>query len=141
MSPRIVIDTSVVVAGLRSNRGASFRLLSIVGQGRFQFCLSVPLVVEYEAAAKRQSRALGLTHADIDAFLDYICAVGEKRHVYFLWRPVLKDPGDDFVLELAVEAGCDSIVTHNVSDFDAATAFGVQVLTPAQFLRQIGELS
>jgi len=92
MPPRIVIDTNVLVAALRSRRGASFRLLSLSGGKHFDINISVPLLLEYEAAAKRIAREVGLTHNDIDDILDYICSVASHRQIYFLWRPLLKDP-------------------------------------------------
>jgi predicted nucleic acid-binding protein len=137
---RIVIDTSVVVSGLRSRQGASFRLLSLIGKSpAFEISLSVPLVLEYEDALKRQARELGLSHGDIDAVLEYFCSVANLHEVYFLWRPVLPDPSDDFVLELAAGAGCDSIVTFNVRDFAGAERFGLRVEGPRAFLKRIGE--
>lgn len=141
MEPRIVIDTCVLVVALRSRRGASFRIVSLVGRGHFEFCLSVPLVVEYEAAAKRHSRKLGLTYEDIEDVLDYLCRVGIHREVHFLWRPCLRDPGDDLVLELAVESESTYLVTHNVRDFTGAEKFDINVINPKEFLRVIGELS
>ncbi|MHC4451828.1 MAG: putative toxin-antitoxin system toxin component, PIN family [Planctomycetota bacterium] len=137
---RIVVDTNVVVAGLRSRRGAAFLLLRLFGKGRFQTVLSVPLVLEYEGAIKRQSRVLGLTHADIDDVLNFLCKVSEHRRIFYLWRPFLRDPGDDMVLELAVEAEAEFIVTHNLRDFAGADRFGVRVVTPQAFLRHIGEI-
>jgi putative PIN family toxin of toxin-antitoxin system len=137
---RIVLDTSVLVAALRSRRGASHRLLKLLGRGKFEVCISVPLVLEYESAAKRLSRSLGLRHTDIDDILDYICAVAEHRKIHFLWRPFLRDPSDDMVLELAVESECDYIITHNVSDFAGIRRLGLRALTPGEFLREIGEL-
>ena len=113
-------------------------VLSLVGRGAFELNVSVPLVFEYEDVAKRQARALGLTHEDVEDVLDYLCAVGHHRRIYFLWRPVLRDPRDDMVLELAVEAACDFIVTHNLRDFAGADRFGVQAVAPADFLRRIG---
>jgi putative PIN family toxin of toxin-antitoxin system len=138
MGPSIVLDTNVLIAGLRSRNGASFQLLSLVGESAFELNVSVPLVLEYEEVAKRESRALGLTHAEIDDVLDYLCAVATHREIYFLWRPVLRDAADDMVLEVAVEAGCDIVVTHNVRDFAGAERFGVRALTPGEFLKRIG---
>lgn len=86
--------------------------------------ISVPLVLEYEAVAKRQARELGLTFADVDDVLDYICSVADHRAIFYLWRPFLPDPTDDLLLELAVEAGADYIVTHNLRDFTGADQFG-----------------
>lgn len=100
----------------------------------------MPLLLEYEDAAKRISREVGLTHGDIDDILDYVCRVAHPHQIYFLWRPFLKDPGDDLVLELAVEGACDFIVTHNVRDFVGAERFGIRVVTPKEFLREIGAI-
>ena len=140
MLPSIVLDTNVLIAGLRSRNGASFRLLSVIGEAKFELNVSVPLVLEYEEVAKREARALGLTHAEIDDVLDYLCAVAIHREIYFLWRPVLRDAADDMVLEVAVEAGCDFVVTHNGRDFAGAERFGVSVATPGAFLTRIGVL-
>ena len=140
MPYQIVIDTNVLVGALRSRRGASFRLLSLLGGKDFEINISVPLVLEYEDAAKRNAREVGLTHGDIDDILDYICRVAHQCQIYFLWRPFLKDPRDDLVLEVAVEGGCDFIVTYNVRDFEGADRFGVRVVTPGEFLRAIGAL-
>src|ERR1700730_18569163 len=100
---QIVLDTNVLTAALRSQRGASFKLLSLVGVAPdFQINLSVPLVLEYEEVAKRQKEETGLTDPDIEDILDYLCSVANRHRIFFLWRPFLNDPGDDMVLELAV---------------------------------------
>jgi len=109
----------------------------MVGRGRFDLVLSVPLVAEYEAVSKHQSRQIGLTHTDLDDVLDYLCASAELRQIYFLWRPILRDPNDDLVLELAVEAQCSHIVTLNVRDFVPAETFGIEVIKPAEFLAEL----
>ena len=141
MRPRIVLDTNVLISALRSRRGASFHIVSLVGRGHFEFCLSVPLVVEYEAVAKRHSRQLGLTYGDIEEVLDYLCSVGLHRQVHFLWRPYLRDPGDDLVLELAVESESEYLLTYKPRDFIGAENFGISIITPKDFLRVIGEVS
>lgn len=96
--------------------------------------------MEYESVAKRQSRQLGLTHADIDDILDYLCRVGIQREIFFLWRPVLRDPKDDLVLELAVESECDYLITHNIRDFKGSEFFEIAVVTPKRFLEVIGHV-
>jgi len=138
---RIVLDTNVVVAGLRSRRGASHLLLSEVGRGRFEIALSVPLVLEYEDALLRHAGVTGLSRADVDAVIDYFCSVGHLQGIFFLWRPLLSDPKDDMVLELAVAAGCKTVVTHNVRDFKGSEGLGVVAVRPAEFLRRIEVLS
>jgi putative PIN family toxin of toxin-antitoxin system len=139
-TPQIVIDTSVLVAALRSRRGASYKLLGLIDSGKFVANVSVPLVIEYEEAAKRLVGQIALTARDIDHILDYICAVASHHAVFYLWRPLLKDPKDDMVLELAVSAGCDFIVTYNQRDFEGAEQFGIGIITPKEFLQEIGEL-
>lgn len=137
MKPRIVMDTNVFISALRSRNGASFKLLEMVGTGRFDLILSVPLFLEYEDVSKRQSRSLGLRHSDIDDILDYLCSAGELREIFFLWRPYLKDPLNDMVLEAAVESGCGYIVTHNIKDFAGVGRFGVKAIRPGAFLREL----
>lgn len=80
------------------------------------------------------SRELGLTFEDIDAVLNYLCSVGHHRMIYYLWRPVLRDPKDDLVLELAVESNADYLVTHNIRDFAGSERFGVRIVSPRDFL-------
>lgn len=140
MKYRIVLDTNVIVSALRSSQGASFRLLGLLGQGKFEFSVSVPLIFEYEDACNRQG-ASSLKPQEIGGIIDYLCLAGDRRQIYFLWRPCLKDPKDDLVLELAVESGCDFIVTYNQKDFAGSEKFGVRVLTPKEFLTLIGECS
>lgn len=139
--PRIVLDTNVLVAALRSGRGASHRLLALVGTGRFELCLTVPLVLEYESVAKRLPPRSPLSHEDIDGVVDYLCRVGKAQSVFFLWRPCLRDPKDDMVLEAAVAGSCEAIVTFNKRDFGGAYQFGIKILTPREFLEKIGGLS
>jgi len=137
----IVIDTNVLVAALRSNRGASHKLLLLIDSGLFDICVSVPLVLEYEAVVKRQIKDTALTEDDMEAILDYICAVAQSKKIHYLWRPNLPDPDDDMVLELAVAAGCTYIVTFNIQDFVEAEGFGVKIVTPKEFLKIIGAWS
>jgi len=138
--PRIVLDTNVLVAGLMSRRGASFRLLSCIDKGIFNLCVSVPLVVEYEDVLKREAIPLPLSLQDIEAVLNYLCKIAEHRQIHYLWRRVLKDPKDDIVLELALESQCKYIVTYNLRDFKQAVMFGIEALPPAEFLKKIGEI-
>jgi putative PIN family toxin of toxin-antitoxin system len=131
---RIVLDTNVILSTLRSRLGSSFRLLSLVGQARFMLQISAPLVAEYEAVLKRGQ--LALSHAQIDDIIDFICANSEHHQIFYLWRPVLKDPDDDFLLELAVKAQAH-IVTWNLDDFKKAGTFGITVITPKQLLDEL----
>ncbi|MDT5123411.1 MAG: hypothetical protein QOC96_2893 [Acidobacteriota bacterium] len=137
---QVVIDTNVLLAALRSQRGTSYRLLSLVGDSRWQFNLSVPLLLEYEDVLKRARTGLNLTDAEIDDILDYLCASANLREIFYLWRPALRDPKDDFVLELAVESECDFIITFNVKDFVGIEKFGLTAVTPREFLRLLGEI-
>lgn len=139
--PRVVLDTNVVVAGLRSRHGASHRLLTLVGTGRFEFALSVALVLEYEHAARNDS-VIQETYADeeIGEIIDFLCAEGFHQRVHYLWRPQTNDPADEHVLELAVAAGCDTIVTYDKNDLSAAEHFGIRLRDAREFLLAIGEI-
>ena len=139
--PQVVLDTNVIYSGLRSRRGASFKLLSLLGSGRFEIHLSVPLVLEYEEVLQEKRRDLGLTEADVGDVLDYLCRVAGLHEIHFLWRPRLKDPEDEMILELAVEASCDYIVTYNKQDFPGVEKFGVELVTAKELFQKIGALS
>jgi len=136
--PRAVLDTNVIVSAVRSARGASFRLLTLVGSGRFEIALSVALVLEYEDALMRLPESR-FDEEDLGAVLDYLCAVGHHQRIFYLWRPVLRDPADDMVLELAVASGSGTIVTFNERHFGGCETFGIRVATPQTFLAEIGE--
>ncbi len=137
--PLVVLDTNVVVSALRSRRGTAFRVLTAVGGESFDIAISVPIVLEYEAVLVAQ-RAPGITALDVQIALDYLCAAGHEQQIFFLWRPVLRDPKDDMVLELAVAARCAAIVTYNERDFSGTERFGVEVWMPADLLRKVGLL-
>ncbi|MEO8030576.1 MAG: putative toxin-antitoxin system toxin component, PIN family [Gemmatimonadota bacterium] len=138
MIPRVVLDTNVLVAGLRSRLGACHRLLRLVGAGRFRPVLSVPLLFEYEEVLRRRSTGLRLAIGEVDAVVDYLCATGDHQPIHFLWRPRLPDPRDDLVLEVAVNGQCDTIVTFNGRDFVGSERFGIAAITPAAFLTRLG---
>ncbi len=137
---QIVVDTNVFVTALRSKQGASFKLIQLVKKGIFQLNLSVPLAIEYEAVAKRTIGKITLDEKEVDNILDYVISKANHWQIYYLWRPVLNDPGDDMVLELAVTAGCPYIVTYNIKDFKPAKKFGITAMTPKDFLQMAGEL-
>lgn len=137
--PEVVLDTNILVAGLRSRRGIAARVLALVGTGRFGINLSVPLVLEYEEVLLRPGMNIPVRRTAIDAILDYHCTVARHHEIFFLWRPFLRDPGDDMVLELAVKAGCRFVITYNRRDFAGSEQFGVETLTPAEFLKRLGE--
>jgi putative PIN family toxin of toxin-antitoxin system len=115
--PQVVLDTNVLVTALRSSLGASFRLLSLLPSKQFQIHLSVPLLVEYEAVLMREHASLGLLASDVDDVLDFLCQTAQLHEVYYLWRPFLPDARDEMVLDLAVKAQADFLVTYNKGDF------------------------
>ena len=134
---QIVLDTNIVFAGLYSVLGASFQVLRALTAGKVQPVLSVALLFEYEDVLKRNSRKVGLTHWDIDAFLDNMCSLSSFQKIHFLWRPFLPDLKDDHVLELAVASQVKKIVTFNVKDFKDVDQFGVKIISPKQLLEEI----
>lgn len=133
---RVVLDTSILVAGWRSRTGASFEILRLIPYNLFELVISVPLVVEYEAALLRH-RSRGQTPEHVADIVDYVCAHAQHQEIFYLWRPVSSDPGDDMVLELAVAAQVHVIVTHNLKDFASAGQFGITPLAPGAFLQHL----
>ena len=134
--PQVVLDTNVIIAAQRSKRGASAKLMLLVGTGRFEIHLSVPLALEYEEVLLRQRVSLGLTQEDVSDLVDALCALAHYHKIYFLWRPYLRDAKDELILDLAVTAQCDYIVTHNQKDFVGTEKFGIRVLDPSTLGRK-----
>ena len=135
-----MLDTNVVVAAMRSPAGASAALLRAARQNRLTPLGNVALALEYEATCRRADHILasGLTPAEAAIFVDAMIAMLEPVETHFLWRPQLRDPGDELVLEAAVNGRAEAIVTFNRRDFGAAPGrFGVVVLTPREAMRRI----
>lgn len=133
---RIVLDTNVLVAALRSKRGASYAIISMIPSGRFTSCVSVTLFNEWhDVVARPDVIPPGITSDDVAAFIDFIALKSHRQEVYFRLRPELPDPGDDHLVELAFAARATHIVTHNVRDFVGVERLGIEAVTPAHFLR------
>jgi putative PIN family toxin of toxin-antitoxin system len=130
----VVLDTNVIVAALRSRRGASFAILRQIGI-QWEPLISVPLILEYEAVGKREAQRLKIPEDTVDAIIRAFCFTGKEVDIYFSLRPFLPDPNDEFLLELAVAGRADAIVTHNVRHFPRIERFGIRLMTPGDFLR------
>jgi putative PIN family toxin of toxin-antitoxin system len=140
VTTKIVLDTSVLVAAVRSRSGASFALTSSLPNPRFQICLSVGLYTEWQAVLSRPEHLPAGGDADMAlGFVRYLATLAHLQDIHFLWRPFLRDPDDDMVLECAVAAGCKYIVTHNVKDFRRTEQLGVKAITPGDFLQTLKE--
>ena len=137
--PVVVIDTHVILSALKSINGQSNRLLQKIDTGVFDFALSVPLVLEYEAVLKEDLNRADYSDEVIDDFLDYLCRVGKHIELFYLWRPYLKDPYDDHVLEVAIQSNSEFIITYNKKDFKEAESLGIKIVTPKEFLKYMGE--
>lgn len=141
MLPQIVLDTNVLISAQRSQRGASSKLLALLGTGKFDAHISVALALEYEEILMRYRLDLGLSQDDVTDVVDALCALSEPYEIYYQWRPYLRDPDDEFVLELAVAAGCGYIISFNQRHFVNTERFGIRVVTPGEFLKIIGEIA
>jgi putative PIN family toxin of toxin-antitoxin system len=137
---RIVLDTSVVVAGLRSRLGAANALLRLVANRRLRLLATPPLFLEYEEVLKRPEQRLthGLTLEEIDGLLAELAALIEPVEIHFRWRPQGRDPSDEMVLEAAVNGQADALVTYNVADFaTAGERFNIAILGPRELLQRV----
>lgn len=139
-SVKLLLDTAVIVAGLRSPTGASAELLRMARRGRVVLVASVPLFVEYEAKCTEDKHlaAAGLSREDVEVFLDGLAAIVQPVSIHYAWRPQLNDPADEMVLEAAVNGGARVLVTFNQRHFgDAPRRFGIDLLLPSEALRRV----
>lgn len=141
MSRHVVLDTNVWIAAFRSRRGASRVVIDAVLDGRLTMHLTVPLVAEYEATFTREHTHLGLSLAEVELLLDLICRIGHPHQVHYLWRWQVPDPRDAHVLEAALASAAPYLLTFNKRDLREAEDFGLQVLTPGEFLALIRPLT
>ena len=139
---RIVADTDVIVAAMRSPSGASAAILRAVRRERVELLLSVPLAMEYEAVCLRPEHqmAAGLSEQQVRIFVDAVLAMAQPVKIHFLWRPQLRDPADEMVLETAVNGRADLLVTFNARDYGTVPRqFGIEIMTPRLALERIGK--
>ncbi len=135
---KVVLDADVVVAAMRSPAEASAELLRLARRQRMRLAASVSLFIEYESVCTRQPHldAAGLSAVDVAVFLDALACLIEPVPIRFLWRPQLRDPADELVLEAAVNAGADALLSFNVRHFQgAAGRFGLRLSRPGPFLQ------
>ena len=134
------MDTDSVVAAMRSPGGASAALLRAAREGRATLLATAPLCIEYESVCSRPEHivAAGFGPANLAVFLDAVVDLVEPVEAWFLWRPQLRDPGDELVLEAAANGRAVAIATFNRKDFlPGASRFGVEVLLPKEALRRV----
>jgi len=135
---KVILDTNVILAAAYSQRGASSKLLSLLADGKYEIALTLPLFLEYRDVLLRDSTLeRGVDRIAAIELCEDLAAIAHGQIVYFLWRPWLRDPNDDLVLEAAVTSGAQHIVTHNVRDFinqDVESVFGISVLKPQEML-------
>lgn len=141
---KIVLDTNVLVMALRSRRGASFRLLSELPAKDFEIVLTIPLYTEYQDVLSRpQILELGYSQNDIKELTRYLASISHNQEIYYLWRPWLKDPKDDMVLEAAFASQSEYIVTYNTKDFvgkGIEKSFGIKPVNAKEFLMELGRI-
>jgi len=133
---KIVLDSNVIYAGLYSNKGASYQILKNVRNGKIIPVLTVSLYEEYSDILRRHPLSKVITEEAIEGFLDFFCRKANLQDVFFLWRPFLKDPKDDMVLEAAVASQSKLIITHNISDFEGIEKFGIEAMLPGEYLKK-----
>jgi putative PIN family toxin of toxin-antitoxin system len=137
---RVVLDTNVLVAGLRSNDGASFALLMHMAQSRIKVLATTALFLEYEAVLRRpeQIEFHGRSRKEIESFLTEFANLAEPVNRRYVWRPQLPDPKDEMVLEAAINGRADYLVTHNMGDFLVVKdRFNIRIMRPNELVKEL----
>ncbi len=138
-NPRAVMDTNVLVAAFRSRTGASFEIFQRLQRDEWTAVLSTHLIFEYEEILKREAADLSLNLDDVDQILNAPCARGEEWPLTHDWEPVLPDPDDEPLVQLAQESGA-LLITHNTRHLQPAAKLGIKVLKPGEFLVRLRKL-
>ncbi len=138
---QIVMDTNVLVSGVRSKKGASYQLISNLNDSSWQLNISVALILEYEEVLTRMMDELSIVTKDIDNLIDGICAISNKHSISYMWRPIANDADDDFLVDLAINAQADYIISYNKKDIQPVQKFGIEVVSPKEFLQITGKIS
>ena len=136
------MDTDAIVAAMRSPTGASAAIIRKARRGKIALLLSVPLAMEYEAVCVRPEHQLaaGLSEQEVRISVDAVIAIAEPVKIHYLWRPQLRDPSDEMVLETAVNGRANLLITFNVRDYGTAPArFGIEVMTPREAVERISK--
>ncbi len=136
------MDTDAIIAAMRSPPGASAAIIRKARQGKVALLLSVPLAMEYEAVCVRPEHQLaaGLSEQEVRIFVDAVIAIAEPVKIHYLWRPQLRDPSDEMVLETAVNGRANLLITFNVRDYGTAPVrFGIEVMTPREAVERISK--
>lgn len=144
MTLRLVLDTNFFVTALCNRDGASHLLIRWALADKITLLASPPLWLEYESVVKRPEIRLlhGISLENLNIVLDTLAAHVEPVNMNYLWRPQLRDPNDEIVLETALNASSDALITFNTKDFaDAANRFALKLLTPAECITLTGDLS
>ena len=136
------MDTDAIVAAMRSRTGASAAIIRKARRGKIALLLSVPLAMEYEAVCVRPEHQLaaGLSEQEVRIFVDAVIVIAEPVKIHYLWRPQLRDPSDEMVLEAAVNGRANLLINFNVRDYGTAPArFGIEVMTPREAVERISK--
>lgn len=138
---RVVFDTNILAAASRSKRGASYALISMLPSPKFELAVSIPLYLEYlDVLMRPEIKPDDVSNADVLNFVRKILDYSHKQSIYFRWRPWLKDPNDDMILELAIASQSSHIVTFNLKDFENIALFGIEAISPSDFLELVRNL-
>jgi predicted nucleic acid-binding protein len=124
----------VISSALRTRRGASAAVLSMIGTRNFQVIMSVALALEYEDVLKREPETISMTLQEVDEFVSYVCANSLRREVPTGVMPMVSDPKDEFLARLAIASAADHLVTHNIRHLGPLRAAGISVVTPRELL-------
>jgi putative PIN family toxin of toxin-antitoxin system len=138
---KIVIDTSVVISALIGPKGPNREILRRCLQGNYKPLISNTLFLEYEDVSTRAKvkKLSPLDKNEIAELLNAFYSVCEWVPIYYLWRPNLKDEGDNFLIELAIAGNAEIIVTNNIKDLNSAELVfeNLRVCKPEQILREV----
>jgi putative PIN family toxin of toxin-antitoxin system len=137
----VVVDTNVLTGAMLGKEGRNRHILRACLKGRVEPILGEALFLEYEDVLSREAifRKSLLTGLERQQLFEAFLSACEWVHVYYLWRPNLRDEGDNHLVELAFAGDAQAIITNNLADFRLSDLRfpNIRVLSPKEFLKEL----
>jgi len=141
---RAVFDTNIFLSALFNPKRPPAQLLELALQGKIKFIVSTPLIGEIERVlaypkVKKLLKKRKTNPAEIEKAMAKVLKLAVLTPGELRLEAIADDPADDMILACALEGKADCIVSGDHHLLDLKNYQGVQIVSPAELLKMIGE--